>query len=176
MPIGKNAINRVANNGYSNVKSTAPDMENSVVAEVKAAPKKAPAKNPAPKAATSKSAVSASKGNPVPKAAILAGMKPVIKETKPKKSAPKPKIIPLEEPKLEEKAEVEVKVEAKVEEAPVIEAMPEKVEVKAEETEAPKTSYESEPELKPIKTLEKVTERSGEGYTNLGGSLPVYLL
>ena len=172
MPIGKNAINRVANNGYSNVKSTAPDMENSVVAEVKAAPKKAPAKNPAPKAATSKSAVSASKGNPVPKAAILAGMKPVIKETKPKKSAPKPKMIPLEEPKLEEKAEVEVKVE----EAPVIEVMPEKVEVKAEETEAPKTSYESEPELKPIKTLEKVNERSGEGYTNLGGSLPVYLL
>ena len=120
MPIGKNAIKRVANNGYSNVKSTAPDMENSVVAEVKAAPKKAPAKNPAPKAATSKSAVSASKGNPVPKAAILAGMKPVIKETKPKKSAPKPKIIPLEEPKLEEKAEVDAELEsfvlAKIEE------------------------------------------------------------
>lgn len=29
MPIGKNAIKRVANNGYSNVKTAAPDMENS---------------------------------------------------------------------------------------------------------------------------------------------------
>ena len=29
MPIGKNSIKRVANNGYSKVKSEAPDMENS---------------------------------------------------------------------------------------------------------------------------------------------------
>ena len=35
MPIGKNAIKRVDNNGYSNVKTTAPDMENSnVIANV----------------------------------------------------------------------------------------------------------------------------------------------
>jgi trigger factor len=32
MPIGKNAINRVKNNGYSNVETSAPDMENSVIA------------------------------------------------------------------------------------------------------------------------------------------------
>ena len=31
MPIGKNAIKRVENNGYSKVKTTAPDMENSHV-------------------------------------------------------------------------------------------------------------------------------------------------
>ena len=31
MPIGKNAINRVGNNGYSNVESKAPDMENSTI-------------------------------------------------------------------------------------------------------------------------------------------------
>ena len=31
MPIGKNSIKRVANNGYSNVKSDAPDMQNSTV-------------------------------------------------------------------------------------------------------------------------------------------------
>ena len=64
MPIGKNAINRVKNNGYSNVETSAPDMENSVIAnpdpqviekmvkpvEEKAV-KKAPAKKaPAPKA------------------------------------------------------------------------------------------------------------------------------
>lgn len=43
MPIGKNALKRVSNNGYSNVKATAPDMENSSVleptSEVKEAPK-----------------------------------------------------------------------------------------------------------------------------------------
>lgn len=33
MPIGKNSIKRVSNNGYSNVKTTAPDMENSVSVE-----------------------------------------------------------------------------------------------------------------------------------------------
>ena len=32
MPIGKNAINRVKNNGYSKVETSAPDMENSVIA------------------------------------------------------------------------------------------------------------------------------------------------
>ena len=31
MPIGKNAIKRVENNGYSKVKTSAPDMENSNV-------------------------------------------------------------------------------------------------------------------------------------------------
>ncbi len=31
MPIGKNSIKRVQNSGYSNVKTTAPDMENSTV-------------------------------------------------------------------------------------------------------------------------------------------------
>lgn len=36
MPIGKNAIKRVENNGYSNVASSAPDMENSIVAETRA--------------------------------------------------------------------------------------------------------------------------------------------
>ena len=33
MPIGKNSIKRVANGGYANLKSTAPDMENSTVEE-----------------------------------------------------------------------------------------------------------------------------------------------
>ncbi len=57
MSIGKSSIQRAANNGYSNVKSTAPDMENSVVAEEKVAPvapvtpveEKAVAKKPAAK-------------------------------------------------------------------------------------------------------------------------------
>ena len=40
MPIGKNSIKRVANNGYSNLESRAPDMENSVVELPKAEPEK----------------------------------------------------------------------------------------------------------------------------------------
>ena len=73
MPIGKNAIKRVENNGYSKVKSDAPDMENSVVAEKETTPvveavpvkavktaakkpaaKKAPAAKPAAKKACGK--------------------------------------------------------------------------------------------------------------------------
>lgn len=67
MPIGKNAIKRVENNGYSKVKTSAPDMENSHViakpdaqvvekiiapvekATAKKAAAKAPAKAPAKK-------------------------------------------------------------------------------------------------------------------------------
>ena len=33
MPIGKNALKRVSNNGYSAVKTSSPDMENSTVIE-----------------------------------------------------------------------------------------------------------------------------------------------
>ena len=77
MPIGKNAIKRVENNGYSKVKTSAPDMENSnvlanpdpqvieklvapveAVAEEKAAPaKKCAAKKPAAKKTPAKKPV-----------------------------------------------------------------------------------------------------------------------
>ncbi len=63
MPIGKNSIKRVANNGYSKVTSSAPDMENGTVignpspevievmipSSEKIAPKKTAAKKPAAK-------------------------------------------------------------------------------------------------------------------------------
>ena len=62
MPIGKNAIKRISNNGYSNVTTSAPDMENSVVNEEKeispkkqdSAKKTAPVSKTAPKAGTKK--------------------------------------------------------------------------------------------------------------------------
>lgn len=44
MSIGKNAIKRVENNGYSHVQSDAPDMEDSVIAEPAAAVPAEPAK------------------------------------------------------------------------------------------------------------------------------------
>lgn len=80
MPIGKNAVKRVENNGYSKVQSTAPDMENShviaapdkqvvekLVAPVekataaKTAAKKATATKPAAKTAAKSSAKPAAK-------------------------------------------------------------------------------------------------------------------
>ena len=97
MPIGKNALKRVTNNGYSNVSTSAPDMENSepivateTVNEKKPAKKKAEPK----KSETKKVEVKAEKT-----------------ETKaaPKKSAPK-KTAKTE--KTEPEAKVEVKVEA----------------------------------------------------------------
>lgn len=63
MPIGKNAINRVKNNGYSNVETSAPDMENSVIANpdpqviekmVKPVEEKTVKKTPAKKASAPK--------------------------------------------------------------------------------------------------------------------------
>ena len=74
MAIGKNAIKRVENNGYSKVKTTAPDMENSNViakpdeqvvekiikpvekATTKKTASKTPAKKPAAKKAPAKKA------------------------------------------------------------------------------------------------------------------------
>ena len=55
MPIGKNAIKRITNDGYSKVQTTAPDMENSNVVENVAEEKKPSAKKqPAKKATTKK--------------------------------------------------------------------------------------------------------------------------
>ena len=120
MPIGKNAIKRVTNNGYSNVKTTAPDMDNSVVTEAVAEPKK-----PA-----------------------------TVKKTTASVSTKTTKTV------------------AKTEKKPTV-----------KKPAAPKKSMETEPELAPVKTLEKVIEKStdspvreGESYINLGGALPYYLL
>ena len=57
MPVGKNALKRVTNNGYSKVAASAPDMENSEIVTVDTAKeaakeisvKTAPKKNTAPK-------------------------------------------------------------------------------------------------------------------------------
>lgn len=133
MPIGKNAIKRVSNNGYSSVKSTAPDMENSVINEKKAeAPnaeaaekKTAPANKTSPKAGSAK-----------------------------EKAAPKAEASKAAAPK----------------KAPAKKA-------------APKKSMEKEPTLFPVNTAKTVAfkkeekgARTGDGYINLGGELPYYLL
>lgn len=65
MPIGKNSIKRVKNGGYSNVKSAAPDMENSTVLT-----------NPAPEVIEVM----------IPSAKAGAEKKPATKKAAPKKS------------------------------------------------------------------------------------------
>ncbi len=148
MPIGKNAIKRVANNGYSSVKSTAPDMENSVINEEKAETPNAEAteKKTAPANKTSPKAGSA-KEKAAPKA--VASKATVSKAEAPKAEAPKS-----EAPK----------------KAPTKKA-------------APKKSMEKEPTLSPVNTAKTVAfkkeekgARTGDGYVNLGGELPYYLL
>ena len=78
MPIGKNALKRVSNNGYSKVNTSAPDMEHSEVAEPEVKDVEKPAvKKSAPKAA----AKSAPKSTPktAPKTAPKAEKKPTAK-------------------------------------------------------------------------------------------------
>ena len=67
MSIGKNAIKRVQNNGYSNVKTSAPDMENSTeiptpVEVAEAVTQKKPAKKAPQKKAPTKKAVKVATG------------------------------------------------------------------------------------------------------------------
>lgn len=94
MPIGKNSLKRVTNNGYSSVKTSAPDMENSeIVSEVKpTAPKTtAPAKS-APKkpASTAKKTESAKTAKPAEK---KPENKPATKKSPAKSTAkPEPKV------------------------------------------------------------------------------------
>lgn len=92
MPVGKNSIKRVTNNGYSKVASKAPDMENSTVIA-----------NPSPEVVDIM----------IPSSEKIAPKKPAAKKPAAKKTAPK---------------------------------------------------------------AENSSERNGEGYINLGGELPIYLL
>ena len=102
MPIGKNALKRVSNNGYSKVSVSAPDMEHSEIIDIKeekapktAEPKKAASspKNTAKKTESKKpekplgtpevkiaDAKAAPKKNNAPKAKKPALEKPAIKE------------------------------------------------------------------------------------------------
>ena len=78
MPIGKNAIKRVSNSGYSNVQTSAPDMENSTIAKAEEAPKVEEPKIEAPKAQAPKIEAPATTPEVAPK------------KTAPKKTAKKP--------------------------------------------------------------------------------------
>ena len=86
MPVGKNALKRVSNNGYSKVNTSAPDMEHSVVAEpetavkpeVKAEPKKVSTAKAEPKKVST--AKEEPKKNTAPKEKKPAVKKPAVKK------------------------------------------------------------------------------------------------
>ena len=89
MPIGKNALKRVSNNGYSKVNTSAPDMEHSEIAEPQDAKKvlepiKAESKKTAPKK------------NSTPKEKKPPVKKPTVEKATSKKAEPKtePKVEP----------------------------------------------------------------------------------
>ena len=85
MPIGKDSISRVKKNGYANITSTAPDMEDSKIAK-KAAPVSQK------KATTPKNSASKAQSKAAPKAAPKATAKAAPKasaKSAPKNSAPK---------------------------------------------------------------------------------------
>ena len=100
MPIGKNSIKRVTNNGYSKVKTTAPDMENSTeIKEIKkdTAPEKKTANKPSTKKAAKKKASNESaEKKTAPKAETKAAPKNSTKKPPVKKSvisAPSPETL-----------------------------------------------------------------------------------
>ena len=90
MPIGKNAIKRISKNGYSNVKTEAPDMENSVVVEEKKAEVKKPeAKKAAPQPKKSPHKKTVTKKAPIKKSMESEPSLSPVKTLE--KVAPKPK-------------------------------------------------------------------------------------
>ena len=108
MPIGKNSLNRVKNNGYSAVKTEAPDMENSTVVTPAVEENTAPVSNNAENAEVQpekKTAPANKKTSPKPKAsgktsaAQTQAPETVKKPRKPKAEAKKQKGAPTPEEK-----------------------------------------------------------------------------
>ena len=89
----------------------------------------------------------------------------------------KPKATPKAAPKTAEAKKTATNATAKKQAVSKAEKKP--TEKKAPST--PKKSMETEPTFSPVKTAEKVTgksdaTRNGNGYVNIGGELPIYLL
>ena len=159
MPIGKNAIKRVENNGYSNVASSAPDMENSIVAEPalseqKAAPAAAAETLPEAKM-TSAEPAKRRRGRPVKE-------KPVKEETadaSPTAAAPKRRPAKAAEKKTAKAAENTA--------ADAAETKPEK----AAENKQAKPARTHKTAAKAAKN-----EKNGFERVELGGEMPYWLL
>ena len=109
MPIGKNALKRVTNNGYSGVNVSAPDMEHSEIIEPKAPEKaekpaaKKPAKKAEPKAVAKKA--EPKKTEPKAEAKTVSAKAEPKKNTAPKAEKPKTEKPEIEKVEIKETAE-----------------------------------------------------------------------
>ena len=162
MPIGKNSLKRVTNNGYSKVASSAPDMENSEINLVSEAEKHT-AEILSPKTEEGKAALERAKE----KASEVAAKTKKTEKTEPKEKKPTPAAKAKETVKsmtAEEKKAAKPKAKK-----PAAKANP-KAE-KAEKNEAEKIADTPE-----VKDLDNTAEES-TSYVNLGrGNMPYYLL
>lgn len=163
MPIGKNAIKRVENNGYSNVASSAPDMENSIVAEPalseqKAAPAAAAETLPEAKM-TSAEPAKRRRGRPVKE-------KPVKEETadaSPIAAAPKRR-----------PAKAAEKKTAKAAENTAANTAAEAAETKTEKAAENKQAKPARTRKTAVKAAKN--EKNGFERVELGGEMPYWLL
>ena len=138
MPLGKDSIKRVRNNGYSRVTTSAPDMENSSIVE------------------------------PIDLSVVVVDVSDVEAEQKATEPATKKKTAP------KKKAD-----------APTGQKKTTTSKQKSEPKPAPKKRTKSTKNPTPVsnndiptptEVAETVAMRSGEGYINIGGELPIYLL
>ena len=155
MPIGKNSLKRVTNNGYSAVNTSAPDMENSEISLVSEA-KAHTEEILAPRTDEGKAAIARAKEK-------VSAAKEAKKRTEAKKK-PAEKITPAE------KAKETVKSMSARGKKTV------KTATKSDAASAKKSTAKTAVKAEAAPKVEKVAERAGEGYVNLGGSLPYYLL
>ena len=149
MPIGKNSIKRVTNNGYSKVKTDAPDMENSHIEEPAAEPAKesaAIAKKPAAKASSAKGSASQTKKAPAKKA--QSG-----KNTAAAKKSAAAQAAP--------KAPLAKKSAAKA---------------SAEQTTPKRQAKDLSPAARLDVVVERVAPEAAKSFVNIGDKMPTYLL
>ena len=107
MPIGKNALKRVTNNGYSGVNVSAPDMEHSEIIEPKAPEKakKPAAKKAEPKAESKKPEKKAEPKKTEPKPKAVSAKAEAKKNTAPKAEKPKTKKPEIEKAEIKDTTE-----------------------------------------------------------------------
>ena len=143
MPLGRDSIKRVKNNGYSRVTTSAPDMENSSIVE------------------------------PIDLSVVVVEVPNVEAEQKAaepaqkKKTAPKKKAEPKKTADKDEPAKKKPLQKKKSEPKPAAKTK--------RKTKKP-TPVSNNDIPTPTEVAETVTTRCGEGYINLGGELPIYLL
>ena len=138
MPLGKDSIKRVRNNGYSRVTTSAPDMENSSIVE------------------------------PIDLSVVVVDVSDVEAEQKATEPATKKKTAP--------KKKADAPTGQKKTTTPKKKSEPKPAPKKKAKTTNKPTPVSNTDIPTPTEVAETVAMRSGEGYINIGGELPIYLL